>query len=296
MPFSESQLATWAHQGSVTQSAGTYATIRNALLSHGSPLANHDVEIFLQGSYGNDTNIWSESDVDIVVCLKETYQSNSIALPPSDRLAWSAARIPVTYPWDAFKVDVLRALVATFGSAADPGRRAIAVAASGNRRKADVIPCVSYRHYNSFTQWNQGDFVEGICFWDSSQREISNFPKQHAANLTRKHQATYNRFKPFVRIVKNMRSRMMAEGYISAGQAPSYFVEGLLYNAPDRLFQNSWQTTMTDVLTFVTTANLSDLLCPNRMDYLVLEGSPTSWPMADARDFIQGLSDFWEQG
>ena len=69
----ESQLNTWSHQGSVTQSSETYATIKRALEKDSAGYAEHDYQVFLQGSYGNDTNIYSESDVDIVIRLDSMY-------------------------------------------------------------------------------------------------------------------------------------------------------------------------------------------------------------------------------
>ena len=62
MGIPESQLERWSHQGSITQSSETYNTIRNVLDDAASPYAGKDYTIFLQGSYGNDTNIYAESD------------------------------------------------------------------------------------------------------------------------------------------------------------------------------------------------------------------------------------------
>ena len=69
MAIPEAQLDTWSHQGSVTQSSGTYQTMRNALIAPTAPYAGRAYDVFLQGSYGNDTNIYAESDVDTVIRL-----------------------------------------------------------------------------------------------------------------------------------------------------------------------------------------------------------------------------------
>lgn len=61
MAISEAQLQTWSAQGSVTQSAQTYETIRGVLDDRTSPYYPKIYRIFLQGSYGNDTNIYSDS-------------------------------------------------------------------------------------------------------------------------------------------------------------------------------------------------------------------------------------------
>ena len=73
MAIPESQLDTWSHQGSITQSSTTYNTIKKALESTGSAYAGKNYTVFLQGSYGNDTNIYSESDVDIVIRLNSCF-------------------------------------------------------------------------------------------------------------------------------------------------------------------------------------------------------------------------------
>ena len=80
MAIPESQLDVWAHQGSVIQSSTTYATIRQALASTDTEYAGIDFQIFLQGSYGNDTNIYSESDVDVVIRLDDIYYHDASEL------------------------------------------------------------------------------------------------------------------------------------------------------------------------------------------------------------------------
>jgi hypothetical protein len=82
----ESQLETWAGQGSITQSADTYASIKNALEASGSDYDTKDYTIFLQGSYGNDTNVFKDSDVDTVMQLTSTYYYDTSRLPAEDRV------------------------------------------------------------------------------------------------------------------------------------------------------------------------------------------------------------------
>ena len=57
MAISESQLETWSHIGAKTQSAATYQTIREALEHPDAPYSGRRFEIYLQGSYGNDTRL-----------------------------------------------------------------------------------------------------------------------------------------------------------------------------------------------------------------------------------------------
>ena len=76
MEISESQFEIWSHQGSKSQSASTYKTVKGVLNDSRSPYYKWLYRIFLQGSYGNDTNIYADSDVDIVICLESVYYSD----------------------------------------------------------------------------------------------------------------------------------------------------------------------------------------------------------------------------
>ena len=69
MPIAESQLETWSHPGAGPGSRDTYDSVRTALESPKAVYKDKDYEVFLQGSYGNDTNIYGESDVDTVIRL-----------------------------------------------------------------------------------------------------------------------------------------------------------------------------------------------------------------------------------
>ena len=76
MPIPESQLETWSHQGSITQSSNTHNAIKSVLEASTTPYAGKNFKVFLQGSYGNDTNIYAESDVDIVIRLDDCFHSD----------------------------------------------------------------------------------------------------------------------------------------------------------------------------------------------------------------------------
>ena len=72
MAIPESQLETWSHQGSVAQSAETYDIIQKVLNDTAAPYYSKDFSVFLQGSYGNATNVYRDSDVDVVIRLNQT--------------------------------------------------------------------------------------------------------------------------------------------------------------------------------------------------------------------------------
>lgn len=81
----------WSHQGSVDQSRATYATICTALLSPQAAYTHADPNVFLQGSYCNDTNIFAESDVDIVIATDTCFIRDLEGLPQEQQDAFWAA-------------------------------------------------------------------------------------------------------------------------------------------------------------------------------------------------------------
>ena len=111
MSIPEAQLETWSKVGSQTQSKDTYATIRNALNDKNAPYAG-SIEIFLQGSYGNDTNVYGkDSDVDIVMLSDRAYFRDLSRLTAIERAAYDAAAGGVpSYPFATFKADVIQIL------------------------------------------------------------------------------------------------------------------------------------------------------------------------------------------
>lgn len=292
MPIPEAQLETWSHQGSVTQSSSTYNTIKSVLENSTTPYAGKKFEVFLQGSYGNSTNIYAESDVDIVIQLDDCFHRDLSMLTAAEKaLYWSAFPDTAIYTDVDFKRDVLSVLKEQYGSAVKAGDKAIAIDGSGSRRKADVIVAIQFRRYLKFRSSNDFEFVEGICFRNGSGELISNYPKQHSANLTKKHQNTSEWFKPTVRVFKNIRSQMVDKGLIKSGIAPSYYIEGLLYNVPDGKLANSYNDSVVNTLNwYLQEASKTNLLCANKQQYLLKDGC---WNQANCDVFVEAAVKFW---
>lgn len=225
--------------------------MKDALEIDGTPYAGKNYSVFLQGSYGNATNIYSESDVDVVICLNDCFHSDQEKLSEAEKDAFKKTHSDATYTHVDFKDDVLKVLQDKFGDDAVAGKKAIMIDANGSRRKADVITAIQFRRYYKFNGINDQSYDEGICFYTSDGRQISNYPKQHRENLTSKHQNTSGWLKPMVRVLKNMRTKMVDDDIIEAGIAPSYFIEGLLYNVPDAKFLTDYQTCFVDALTWI---------------------------------------------
>jgi hypothetical protein len=293
MAIPEAQLDTWSNQGSITQSKNTYATIKNALEARGTPYAGKEFESFLQGSYGNDTNIFADSDVDIVMKLDSTFYRDLSRLSAADRAAYEASFSTATYSYSDFKTGVLAALRGQFGDDVSVGNKAIWIRPNGGRRNADVLVATQFRRYYRFTNHADQNYGEGICFFLSDGTMIENFPKQHSNNCTEKHQATRQWFKPIIRAFKNARNRMIERGMIAEGVAPSHYIQGLLYNVPNDRFGGSYSKTFLECLNWAWQADKSTLTTASGMHWLVRDSERTSWPTANCQSFLNKTVELW---
>lgn len=297
MSIPENQLETWSHQGSVTQSASTYATIKRALEDSNVRYVDRNFSIFLQGSYGNDTNIYAESDVDIVIRYEGAFFHDFTDLALEQKSAFhSSFPDSATYPYESFKNHVREALESAFGNSVVPAKKAFKITPNNSRRSADVVVAFQYRRYFEFKGNNSQRYSTGMCFFTSDNTRIANYPEYHSANLTRKHQATNGSFKPLVRIFKNMRSKLVENRAISKDTAPSYFIEGLLYNVPNSKFSGSYENMVFNALQWLQqTADRSEFLCANEEYYLLRDNSNVCWPCAHGEQFINAAIGLWNE-
>lgn len=292
MGIPEEQLSTWANIGAQTTSKNTYATIKNCL--DGGVYPKNSCS-FLQGSYGNDTNIRVESDVDVVMECNGIYYSDISLLPPDHQAAFNAARIGTNYSFQQFRTDVLTALTQQFGRDVNPGTKAVTVNANGNRRKADVLVCVEHHKYLSYSTIYPPVKEVGICFFKSDGAMVVNYPRLHAAHLTTKNQNTAEWYKHIVRIFKNGRQKLIDDGALAAGVAPSYYIEGLLYNVPNPHFGVSYNASVFNCLKYLIETNRSQFKCANEQ-YPLLDGNAdVTWSSECCTAFLNRFVDMWNQ-
>jgi hypothetical protein len=295
MPISEPQLETWSKVGSITQSSSTYQTVRTALLDAKAIYADKDFEVFLQGSYGNDTNIYAESDVDTVIRLDSIYGYDVSGLPPEQQAAFHQAFVQATYSFDEFKTAVVTRLSNAFGKdVVTPGNKAMKIKANGSRRSADVVACYQFRRYIRFFSLSDQEYVLGVTFPTTSSGKIINYPKRHLDNCTAKHQATNSWFKPIVRIVKNMRSKLVDDGKITKNTAPSYCIEGILWNVPNDKFGSSYGDTFCNCLNWLLKTDRTKLTCANEQ-YWLLGNNNVQWPSANCDIFLNAITQLWKE-
>lgn len=292
MPIGEKQLETWAKQGPTGQFTSTYNTMRGHLLDKAAPYPVDDVDVFLQGSYGNTTNVYADSDVDIVLKHTGAYYYDLSELSADHKTRYESEHSGTTsYGYEQFKADA-EGYIKRLYNGVQVGKKAVFVPGNNGRRNADVLVCQQFRRYTSYAPSNI-HYHEGVAFFSGGKR-VENFPKQHSANCTSKHQATNGNFKPMVRVFKNMRNTMIEKGLLADGVAPSYFIEGMLWNVPNDEFTGDYRGMWVACFNWVVKANETKLACANDLHWLVRENSSVCWPSASFYTFTAALKKYWE--
>jgi hypothetical protein len=292
MAIPEAQLQAWSGHGATTAAKTTHQSVRTAL-EGATRLNGRSFEIYLQGSYRNDTNVRGDSDVDIVVQLNSTFGYDTSRLSPAELGAYSYAYPAADYLWDQFRSDVLQSLKAYCGDAAvTPGNKCLKVAAAAGRLRADVVPALEHRVYTSFIRRGLESYGSGIRFHEqSSGRAIINYPKLHYDAGVAKN-ATGGYYKPAVRMFKYARTVCVERGLLADGVAPSYFIECLLHNVPGNLFQASLPDTYVAVVNHLHASTFVRFTCQNGQTPL-FGSTPEHWDEGRARQLVEALVQLW---
>jgi hypothetical protein len=289
----EAKLVTWSHQPAPGPSRDTYTAVKGILEDKGAPFARKNPDVYLQGSYGNDTNVARESDVDVVASIATTFWHDADRLPLEQYQAFERAYPnSSSYSYGQYKADVAGWLTSKYGTGVRNGSKAIYIPAGQNRRECDVLPAIEYRYYYRFNSVTDQSYTPGICFYLADGTLIVNFPKEHSNNCTVKHQDTNSCFKPTVRIYKNMRNYMVDQGLLQNRVAPSYFIEGMLYNVPKEKFGANLASTFLATHTYIVNADRSKFRCANGIHSL-LGNSQVSWPPPNCDTYLNSLSRLW---
>ncbi|WP_425182525.1 hypothetical protein [Paraburkholderia caledonica] len=157
-----------------------------------------------------------------------------------------------------------------------------------------MLIATQHRKYSNYTPGANDSHIVGISFHKSDGTRVVNYPRQHRENLTAKNQETNEWFKHIVRIFKNGRQVMIEDGYIEAGIAPSYYIEGLLYNVPTHCFGESYANSMVRCINWLYDADRSTFLCANKQ-YPLLDGhTDVTWNTANCNAFLNGIIGLWK--
>ena len=236
----EEKLISWTKPSSETEQEKQERTermIREAISSHNA-FDNCSLTVFTKGSYANNTNVQVDSDVDIAVeCTEVIYWEKS------EDCNYKGGS-PYTGIWTPQKLrdELILALKSKFPNQIDTsGSTAIQINSSSARVNADVVPCFSYKYYTIYS------YIKGTKIFKTDGGKTVNYPMQQLENGIEKNNRTNRLYKRAVRILKRTANEMSKNGIFK--EIPSYFVECLVYNCPDNLFENlNWTERIKNLL------------------------------------------------
>ena len=194
---------------------------------------DRQIKLFIQGSYANNTNVRTQSDVDIAVVQEETFQTEYRSGITDENYHFCIIpNAPRT-----FKDEVQECLEYKFGSDVERRNKSIKVHGNTYRKDADTVPCLRYRNYTQEFFNNADNFIGGIVIKADDGTRIINYPEQHIANGRKKNNETSTYYKKMVRIIKKIRN-IMEENYsfTTARNVSSFGLESLLWNLPNAIF------------------------------------------------------------
>lgn len=286
----EDQLSGWTGPSSDTEKDKqdrTERMVRQAIDSH-EPFNNCSLKIYAKGSYANNTNVRSDSDVDIAVeCTNALYWNKAesgIKTPGSSyEGVWTPAKL---------RTELLAALKAKFSNQVDDsGSTAIQINSSSARVDADVVPCFSYQYYM------KNEVRSGTKIFKTDGSNIVNYPAQQLESGVAKNKQTGYAYKKGVRLLKRIENAMADDGTFR--ELPSFFIESLVFNCLDSVFASStWVDRLRGILFNVWEQLQGDeptdrrWVEANGCFYLFHSGQ--KWSRKDGREFAEAAWNYFE--
>lgn len=287
----EETLSGWTGRSSDTEQekqARTERMIRQAVKNH--PGFNGcRLKVYTKGSYANNTNVRTDSDVDIAVqCMNVQYWQEAVA--GTHR---SMGRYEGKWTSPKLRAELGAALRAKFPNQVDStGSTAFRIKSGSARVDADVVPCFDYRYYLS-----GGGYRDGSKVFKKNGTSFFNYPRQQLDEGRAKNKRTKTFYKKAVRIMKRVENAMVESG--DHHEVPSYFVECLVYNVPDKVFLlPTWTATIRGVIVHIWNELDGSEPTEVRKRWLEANGckflfdSAQTWDRTAGRDFAKAAWNY----
>jgi hypothetical protein len=152
-------------------------TLAYALDLHGS--MGKKIVLLVQGSYANNTNIRTQSDVDIAVILESTFIPEYKANVTKKDYNFSEP----TFTVQSLKDEIEQALKQKFnGEGVERKDKSIKIHGNTYRVDSDVVAAYRFRDYRGDDRFDADNYVGGIEILPDSGGKIINYPEQHIKN------------------------------------------------------------------------------------------------------------------
>ena len=220
-------------------------------------LLGSEYEIFLQGSYKNDTAISNINDIDIV--------------------AVRTTNVP-RY-WEGIFDDIVNkiSIFIPYRNAISKGNKCVKLSLSN--KQIDIVPAVR-------SAGAGGQFNEPIdIFSRNTQASVKNYPKSHYARGCEKNKNTNQKYKKCVRLIKNF-----VNNHNIKKLAPSFPLECLIYSYNDTSFSSELILSFQGIVRHICLGqNFNVNFSTIAGDRAVVSSS--GWPQADFENFRHFLNN-----
>lgn len=287
--FTEEQLENWYKPVSTTEDEKINHTIDmiKRAIKNSNDFDSLTYEIFVQGSYGNNTNVKLDSDVDVNIMLTSTF----FACYPNGKNRDDYGFEPGAISYSEYKEMIVKALQSKFGiESIMLGNKSIKITSNSYRVNADCVISMQYRNYRDINSINPNAYIEGIKYYAKDESEVINYPKDHITNGKVKNISTNYKYKKLVRIFKCIRNKMCNDGIITKDKITSFLVECLVWNVPDKNITKytTWNETVKQSIIYLYNG-IKNNECNQWgevSERLYLFNSNRKWTQADAKDFL----------
>lgn len=257
----------------------------------------NDVKIYVQGSYQNGTMVDEFAKLEIVVefglnsfgeiikkpqlKLKTFWLHNSLI---KKRVVAFRPNIHIL----AIKKRIFESLIESTGNEGIYNNsKSIYIPATKQLPiQCEILPC--------YTLSDEKGCESVIIFDTIIDRNVAAFPKLHCDNLAKKNEETDGKFIKMVRVFRNIRDILIANSVIDDKFAPSYFLECLLYNIPNKIYEGKMSNTMLKILNYLINCNLNKFVCAHEQ-FKMFGNNSDAWTIYKARSFINLMTQIWEE-
>ncbi len=252
MKYSEQTLQSWTAPLSDSEeerAENTINMIRSAI-DGSDELKTMDIEVFTQGSFANNTNVRTESDVDVCIMLNDTFHFDL----PDGKNRGDYGFTPATLTFFDYRDMVKRALQKKFRSDyVEDGNKSLKIHENTYHVDADVVPAFQLRNYFYGKSTDRSNYVEGTWFKSKSGQEVKNYPKIHICNGRNKNTTTNGEYKKLVRIMKHVKNNMIDDHVTNGDKITSFLVECLVWNIPNEKITrySTWTATLREAIRYL---------------------------------------------
>lgn len=252
MKYSEETLRSWTAPLSDSEEKRAENTIKmiGSAIDSIDELKAMNIEVFTQGSFANNTNVRSDSDVDVCVMLKDTFHAEF----PEGAKYSDYGFIVSGMTFQKYRGFVKRALQKKFGAEfVKEGNKSLKIDENTYHVKADVVPAFQFRNYSCMGSIDPDKYVEGIWLVSKNGKGVANYPEEHKQNGISKNNDTNYRYKKLIRIMKHIKTNMVDEHVADGNKITSFLVECLIWNVPNEKIKacNTWTDMVREAIRYL---------------------------------------------